>query len=107
MTGAWAATTGVAAVAFARWPGLGLDPVPEPSDVTPGWLGFGFLMALVAATILLWFSMRKQLRKIRFDEDPDASEAGKAPAAEPGTEPAAPPAPVADRDVEPPASERP
>ncbi len=41
------------------------DPVPEPSDVKPGWVSGVVVAALVAASVLLWFSMRKQLGKIR------------------------------------------
>ena len=44
---------------------------PDPEDVKPGWLGFGVFIALAVAVALLWFSMRKQLRKIDFEEQPD------------------------------------
>ncbi len=44
---------------------------PDPADVKPGWLGFGVFLALAAAVVLLWFSMRKQLRKVNFEERPD------------------------------------
>jgi hypothetical protein len=44
---------------------------PDPADVKPGWLGFGVFIALAVAVALLWFSMRKQLRKIDFEEQPD------------------------------------
>jgi hypothetical protein len=41
------------------------DPVPQPEDVKPGWIAFVVVMSLVAASVLLWFSMRKQLGRIR------------------------------------------
>lgn len=44
---------------------------PDPADVKPGWLGFGVFLALAAAVVVLWFSMRKQLRKVNFEEQPD------------------------------------
>jgi hypothetical protein len=56
------------------------DPVPEPDDVKPGWLAGVVVLLLIAATILLWMNMRKQLRKIRFDEpdEPDDQDTGTA-----------------------------
>jgi hypothetical protein len=54
-----------------------LDPVPAPGDVKPGWWATLLVLGLIAATVLLWFSMRKQLRRIRFPDDSDANgEAG-------------------------------
>ncbi len=44
---------------------------PDPADVKPGWLGFGLFLALAVATVLLWLSMRKQLKKVDFVEEPD------------------------------------
>ena len=49
------------------------DPVPEPDDVKPGWIAGVVVLLLIAATLLLWMNMRKQLRKIRFDQ-PDGTE---------------------------------
>jgi len=49
-----------------------VDKAPDPADVKPGWLGFLMFLALAAAVVLLWLSMRKQLRKIDFEEEPDA-----------------------------------
>ena len=43
---------------------------PDPSDVKPGWLGFGVFLALAVAVVLLWLSFRKQLRKVDFEEEP-------------------------------------
>jgi hypothetical protein len=51
-----------------------LDPVPAPADVRPGWGATVLVVGLIAATVLLWFSMRKQLRRIRFPEDPDPTD---------------------------------
>ena len=42
--------------------------VPDPADVKPGWLGFSVVLVLAIATVLLWLSFRKQLKKIRFDD---------------------------------------
>jgi hypothetical protein len=47
------------------------DKTPNPADVKPGWLGFGMFLALAVATVLLWLSLRRQLKKIHFDEKPD------------------------------------
>lgn len=59
------------------------DPVPEPEDVKPGWIAFVVVMALVAASILLWLSMRKQLGRIRVPreggEADTAEDAGDGP----------------------------
>ena len=42
--------------------------VPDPADVKPGWLGFSVVLVLAVATVLLWLSFRKQLKKIHFDD---------------------------------------
>ena len=44
---------------------------PDPSKVKPGWLGLGVVLALAVATVLLWLSFRKQLKKVDFEEEPD------------------------------------
>ena len=46
------------------------DEVPEAKDVHTGWWYVLVFFGLIAATVLLWLSMRKQLKKIRFDENP-------------------------------------
>jgi hypothetical protein len=46
---------------------------PDPADVKPGWLGLGVFLALAAATLLLWLSFRRQLKKVNFEEKPDPS----------------------------------
>lgn len=48
---------------------LAADPVPEAEDVKPGWIAFVVVMSLVAASTLLWFSMRKQLGRIRVPRE--------------------------------------
>jgi hypothetical protein len=57
---------------------------PDPADVKPGWLGFGLFLALAVATVLLWLSMRKQLKKVDFVEEPDPD-----PEPQPGKQPLA------------------
>lgn len=56
------------AVILATQPGV---QAPDPADVKPGWLGFGMFLALAVATVLLWLSMRRQLKKVNFTEEPD------------------------------------
>ena len=46
-----------------------LDPVPEPEDVNPGWIALIVVVALVAVTVLLWLSLRKQLRRVKVDDE--------------------------------------
>jgi hypothetical protein len=57
---------------------------PDPADVKPGWLGFGLFIALAVATVLLWLSMRRQLKKVNFEEAPDPDPEPPAPEPEPG-----------------------
>jgi flagellar biosynthesis/type III secretory pathway M-ring protein FliF/YscJ len=45
------------------------DPVPDPSDVGPGWVAFVVFVLLFVVTILLWLNMKKQLGRIRLPED--------------------------------------
>jgi hypothetical protein len=56
-----------------------LDDVPEPDEVTPGWVYPVVFFGLVLATLLLWLSMRKQLKKVRFDENPGGTGTTDAP----------------------------
>ena len=49
---------------------------PEPEDVKAGWVAFGLFLLLAAAVVFLWFSMRKQLRKVNFEEKDGNSENG-------------------------------
>ena len=44
----------------------------DPTEwVGPGLLGFVVIAGLCVATVLLWRNMNKQLRKVRFEEEPD------------------------------------
>ena len=53
-----------------------VDPEIE-KKLTPGWIGAGVIVGLMLVTVLLWLSMRRQFRKIRFDEhDGDGPVAG-------------------------------
>jgi len=52
---------------------------PDPADVKPGWLGFVMFLALAVATVLLWLSFRKQLKKIDFEVEPDPPKQRKQP----------------------------
>ena len=53
---------------------LALDPVPEPEDVRPGWIAFIVVFSLIGVSVLLWFSMRKQIRKIQVPKDESRQE---------------------------------
>ena len=44
---------------------------PDPEDVKAGWLGFAVFLLLAAAVGFLGFSLRKHLRKVDFEEEPD------------------------------------
>jgi hypothetical protein len=44
------------------------DEVPDAEDVNTGWWYVLVFFGLVAATVLLWLSMRKRLKNIRFDD---------------------------------------
>ncbi len=46
-----------------------IDLAVDPNRVTPGLLGFVFFVFLIGAVALLYFSMRKQLARIKFEED--------------------------------------
>lgn len=60
-------------VAFGLLP-LNQD-IPDPEDVTAGGVGAIVLVLLALAVVVLIFSFRKQLRKVRFDEPaPDDGE---------------------------------
>lgn len=51
------------------------EKAPDPADVKQGWLGFAVFILLAAAVVLLWFSFRKQLRKVDFEEpEPEPGE---------------------------------
>ena len=41
----------------------------DPNSVRPGWVALLIVLALGAATVLLWRNMSKQLKKIDFGSD--------------------------------------
>lgn len=55
---------------------LAAQETPEPEDVKAGWLGLFVFLALAAAVVFLWFSLRKQLGRVKFEETDDAAEPG-------------------------------
>lgn len=46
----------------------------DPNTVRPGWVALLIVLALGAATVLLWRNMGKQLKKIDFDPDAGAGD---------------------------------
>lgn len=59
------------------------EEAPPAKDVVAGWGAFGLFLGGVAVVVLLWFSMRKQMRRVEenrdkgvFDEKPAPTEAG-------------------------------
>ncbi|QNE18542.1 hypothetical protein F1D05_12300 [Kribbella qitaiheensis] len=56
----------------------------DPNSVKPGWVALLIVLALAAATVLLWRNMGKQLKRIDFDPSDgqppaeDASAPGRA-----------------------------
>jgi hypothetical protein len=47
------------------------DKPPDPSQVGQGLIGFVVFLFLAIATVLLWLSFRRQLRKVNFEEQPE------------------------------------
>jgi hypothetical protein len=45
------------------------DPNPKPDDVKAGWTAFVVFLLLIAAVVLLGFSLVKQLRKAQAAKD--------------------------------------
>jgi hypothetical protein len=48
-----------------------VDKPPDPSEVGQGWIGFAVFLFLAVATVLLWLSFRRQLKKVNFEEQPE------------------------------------
>ncbi|HET7386398.1 MAG TPA: hypothetical protein VFJ19_07000 [Nocardioidaceae bacterium] len=46
---------------------------PPASKVKAGWVGFAVVIALILAAVFLFRSFTKQLRKVRFEEEPGKS----------------------------------
>jgi hypothetical protein len=44
---------------------------PDPEDVKQGWLGLFVFLALAVSVVLLWLSMRRHLKKVDFEVEPD------------------------------------
>ena len=55
------------------------EEAPDAKDVKAGWVAFGLFLGLAAVLVLLWFSLRKQMRRVR--ENRDAGVFGDEPAA--------------------------
>jgi hypothetical protein len=45
------------------------DEAPDPATVGPGLIAFFVFLGLAAAVVFLWFSLRKHLGKVHFDEE--------------------------------------
>lgn len=50
-------------------PGASPALAVDPQRVTPGLLGFLSFVFLIIAVVILYFSLRKQLKKVNFDEN--------------------------------------
>jgi hypothetical protein len=85
----------VAAVLFplAELVGAAVDKTPTDDDVKAGWTAFAIFLVLIAAVVVLAFSLAKQLRKAQAAKDAgvygdatDEDAGGETP--EPGHHPA-------------------
>ena len=56
---------------------------PSPQDVNPLWYWFGIFVFLAVATVLLWLSLRRHLKRIDFpvegEDTPKQSGNGTSP----------------------------
>jgi protein-S-isoprenylcysteine O-methyltransferase Ste14 len=50
----------------------------DPSTVRPGWIAFVVVLLLAIALVFLFFSMRRQFRKINISDPEKPSEPGAA-----------------------------
>jgi hypothetical protein len=53
------------------WGTLLAKAPPNPNDVVGGWVAFFVVLAMGAAVVFLYFSLKKQLGKVNFEEQPD------------------------------------
>jgi len=60
---------------------LAQDPVPADDQVRPGYIALGLMILMCVATFLLWMNMRKQIRKIDFEETEDEKSSPPSPTA--------------------------
>jgi hypothetical protein len=60
---------------------LAQDPVPAGDKVRPGYIALGLMILMCVATFLLWMNMRKQIRKIDFEENEDEKSSPPSPTA--------------------------
>lgn len=51
-----------------------VDEPPAPEDVKAGWVAFAIFLLLAAAVAFLGFSLRKQLRKVNFEEEDSSAD---------------------------------
>ena len=58
---------------------LAQDPVPADDQVRPGYIALGLMILMCVATFLLWMNMRKQIRKIDFEETEDEKSSPPSP----------------------------
>ena len=65
------------------------DPRPADSQVGPGLIGFLMFLFLAVATVLLWLSLRRHLKKVRFEEAPPLPRRGAGRTASSSPDPAA------------------
>jgi hypothetical protein len=56
----------------------------DPSVAKPGWIAFVVILLLAIALVFLFFSMRRQFRKINVGDSQETSQPG--PAATPGSD---------------------
>jgi hypothetical protein len=49
---------------------------PNPNDVVGGWVAFLVVLAMGAAVVFLYFSLKKQLGKVNFEEQADGAGSG-------------------------------
>jgi hypothetical protein len=42
----------------------------DPAKVKPGWVALVIVLLMGLATFLLWRSMNRQMKKVRFPDDP-------------------------------------